>query len=142
MRVQVRGVRCFPSKPCSSRARFPLLPLLPCRPQPGRNAVGRGGSPDVGARCFFSFWGHFWDFLPVRGARKVSVGQAAPARHSWGLLALPSKAAILTWTQAGHQSGELRVWGKNTERRPVQNVSSFSGNSLKWRELLLPTTPK
>lgn len=85
MRVQVRGVRCFPSKPCSSRASFPLLPLLPCRPQPGRNAVGRGGSPDVGARCFFSFWGHFWDFLPVRGARKVSVGQAAPARHSRGL---------------------------------------------------------
>lgn len=57
-----------------------LLPLLPCRPQPGRNAVGRGGSTDVGARCFFSFWGCFWDFLPLRGARKVSEGQAAGDR--------------------------------------------------------------
>ena len=47
------------------------------------------------------------------------------------LLTLPPKAAVLTWMRAGHQSGELRVWGKNTERQPVQNGFSFSGNSLK-----------
>ena len=30
----------------------------------------------MGAQHCFSFWGRFWGFLSMRGARKVSVGRA------------------------------------------------------------------
>ena len=48
----------------------------------------------MGARCFFSFWGHFWDFLSVRGARKVSEGRAAGHR-------LPQPSTPRDWDPGG-----------------------------------------